>query len=1680
MSVIDALGRLLQQGGNDIGNAISTGAHDVGQAIDTGVHDVSNFFNGGNNKPIQQAPVQSPQITENSPINTTHLNTALAMSQGRLMQTPTTFKPITPVTLKPQVMAPEPIAKDIQNPIAKNPITTAPRIVAPKPIMTSQTPIKLGGLKIAPPKTTPQSSSTEGGAQLNADIAHVPVAGWLYSNVAEPFGRDIAKFANQGVQEGKQLYDTGRMELANATHNPTAFRNANLASQNNYSGFNNNGGLFHAGTITTQHEAQTGNTHGAEKILGDTLAIGSMLIPGEGALSTNAVKSTLMSNLGENELRNLALKAGVDATEKPIEDVASSLATTDVGKEAAQSLIKASTPFWKRSLANAGIGALTGGTYGVGNAMLQGGNAKHVAESALLNAGFGGAIGGLGTPIWDGTKWVVGAAKNKLGSIGQAETRRIATDIIQNAKTPTELAQAFQDPRVHSIFGKGVTEDMILNHPEQFLANFDFSNPKMLDALKTNANIKAGAQDAQNMVAMDLLKQAGEDPNMEEAVHRAGTDIMTKGTTDEPITPEVQAELDKNAQIARTTRQILTDKNGTRVDNNIEDETPVTNGPYQAQIVEKKATDNGERTMPGVGEVKAGESKRIMKASGQTAGGEKSGVFYMLRDGNGEEHLFQDKTVYKADDPTTIDHHDYVQMDAKEGEKPATIEKADKQTGETRLSDSTQTLRRRLRAARQAYNAVDRLRVKGGTVTRDRLNTLFKRIDTLIDKKNSMGLETAGEENRLAKYTDEMKTWSKVYRTLKPTKTNQDALLSKLGDNLSKIEQHLNDVEADYKGIDLSKRTVQDENGRIYNVRRAADTEIAPHADITYSHMGKFNQRYRLLEAANARNNHEFMVQLKSRPDFGDYFKTADQLSDAEKKKFVSGKEISPEFQGYMVRKNAARVLKQVFKTNESLSGPERILNAVQSPMIQAMVFNPFIHGQNLFVQAIMGAGQGHLFNPETHPILGKLPTGPLGAVRMVANSAHLMVNSEERNQLLFDYLMHGGHTDAYGSEMVTALSKATHGASQVNARSMGAIDTNFRLSVYKELLKAHVNPTDAVREIDNRMGSRSFENAFARNMGLFWKWNKTQGKSILDQTIRHPLHNMGANVNAIMWFVGINYGLNKALQATFGNKVGNPIRKSGELGLLSTFYHLAQDAYRATAEHQGWGGFEQEAVNTAETKVSPIVGEGVQQLASKNLYTGQPIGGVGNRLFQAASVLPEAQYLDAIKTGKKSVPEALFNALTGGTLTHAKGSPATTNPAFSFLNTKGAKLATPFYQSNFNYNPTQTKFTKVTAPGGSPQETDYYTTKDNIAQYLSGQGNVTALNAFNTATEKNRLKNGKLQQNNPSELKTIGDGLGTPGNEKAVDAYALLMRSEGDNNPVYSAPTALQQTYWKYQSMYKDSSQRASFLNEHPELQKLLSQEATYFTNNPFKSPDAPNPRTPIYPTFSGVQANAYNYYESHKNSWTSAQKAQFLQNNPLAASALGAIENYLNEYTVAQGGLAKKSYINLTPGEQSFWNQLMSLPAKTGARTAFINTNPQLYNKIQNVLAQNTILGAAELGGMYQYAGNSMTPQQLQTYYKDLYNTRYDMAKLQAMNGQTSYSLNPALAYSQSKTSTQRRPRKPIEFEPYMPKPHAVYMKYPKEMRLPRMVSAKKITLKKGSPLHKQAVLKHVHIGG
>lgn len=235
-----------------------------------------------------------------------------------------------------------------------------PQIQAPAPA-PNQAPQK--------PNQQPQHAS------IIHDITHNPVTNFVGNQIVKPVAKGGAQFVNQGFQEGKQVVDTSKMMTANATHNPTAFANANKQSQKDYAGFKTSGGLGNQGTITTKQEAQQGTAHGAEKIIGDTALLESTLIPGGGGAAAKG--------------------ASVGAR---------------IGMGAAK-------------------GALAGATFGAGSSMRQGAKAGEVAKNAAIGGATGAVLGGAGEgagiaakaginkaapAIRDGAAAVKGQIKNAL------------------------------------------------------------------------------------------------------------------------------------------------------------------------------------------------------------------------------------------------------------------------------------------------------------------------------------------------------------------------------------------------------------------------------------------------------------------------------------------------------------------------------------------------------------------------------------------------------------------------------------------------------------------------------------------------------------------------------------------------------------------------------------------------------------------------------------------------------------------------------------------------------------------------------------------------------------------------------------------------------------------------------------------------------------------------------------------------------------------------------------------------------------------------------------------------------------------------------------------------------------------------------------------------------------------
>lgn len=158
------------------------------------------------------------------------------------------------------------------------------------------------------------------------DVGHAGAAAGRF------VGTGVAKLANTAVAEGKQAGYTAEMALASHSHNPTAFKNANTASQNAYKNDNqDHKGILGVGTaFKNGKEAQSGAlTTGLKRIGGTTLQAAGDVLPmgkltkagkifkaGEGLIKGGSKISSLASKEAAQQGGKAALKSGVQTVAK--------------------------------------------------------------------------------------------------------------------------------------------------------------------------------------------------------------------------------------------------------------------------------------------------------------------------------------------------------------------------------------------------------------------------------------------------------------------------------------------------------------------------------------------------------------------------------------------------------------------------------------------------------------------------------------------------------------------------------------------------------------------------------------------------------------------------------------------------------------------------------------------------------------------------------------------------------------------------------------------------------------------------------------------------------------------------------------------------------------------------------------------------------------------------------------------------------------------------------------------------------------------------------------------------------------------------------------------------------------------------------------------------------------------
>lgn len=232
------------------------------------------------------------------------------------------------------------------------------------------------------------------GAQKTSFLNHLANAAKDVGHAAAATGRfvgtGVAKLANTGIAEGKQMGYTAEMGLAGATHNAKAFSNANTASQNAYKNDNqDHKGLLGVGTVFKNgQEAQSGNLKtGIKRIGGGTLQAAGDVLP-YGKISKPAK----------------IFKAG-----EGLVNAGKAVKTVDKTAQGSKALLKASA---KEGGKQAVIGAAASGLSSAGAQLVDKGkvNIGQTAKSIVVGGVIGGAAGSAGKIFKAGSQ----AALDKL------------------------------------------------------------------------------------------------------------------------------------------------------------------------------------------------------------------------------------------------------------------------------------------------------------------------------------------------------------------------------------------------------------------------------------------------------------------------------------------------------------------------------------------------------------------------------------------------------------------------------------------------------------------------------------------------------------------------------------------------------------------------------------------------------------------------------------------------------------------------------------------------------------------------------------------------------------------------------------------------------------------------------------------------------------------------------------------------------------------------------------------------------------------------------------------------------------------------------------------------------------------------------------------------------------------
>lgn len=651
-----------------------------------------------------------------------------------------------------------------------------------------------------------------------------------------------------------------------------------------------------------------------------------------------------------------------------------------------------------------------------------------------------------------------------------------------------------------------------------------------------------------------------------------------------------------------------------------------------------------------------------------------------------------------------------------------------------------------------------------------------------------------------------------------------------------------------------------------------------------------------------------------------------------------------------------------LFGTPERSGLAGKVYDAVSNFATQAIVLNPVFHGMNQLYQAAIA--------------VGNIPGGG-GWIRLAKGIGGVTEKD------VIDFYKAGGHSPDYGSTVRGIISEATGGASKINSKAMASIELRLRVGLYKASVESGMKPAKAIKNIDLFLGDSKTLSKTARRLTIFGHYFKTMTKAIGTQ-IAHPIEQRGTIANTAL-LAALTAAVSQGYQEATGNKNAYA-RVPGELGLIKEGVGAAQDLAHGNVL---------DAASLGTNRLNPVAKEIGQQVFNEDLFTGKPTSDTGDVTAGGKTIIPGGRAGHAVQSliapaqqvekgvgGKRSAAELAINQL-GINTPHAKGNPAA--PKVGFLNTPGSKPA----QGNDK-------------TGYSQQQT-YFSTTDDAKKGMSTKDAAT----YDQLTGATSTLNDKQLQAHYATM--ASSPIVTAAIVKQKQDYAKKTGTPLD--PLYGNDITPEQraAYFHLQSVpYKGDDYNQQKDSNAGWLTKLQDARNSYFSKVDAGSSGVPPAERVQPPTFDA---------QTEKDLTTAGElqgsdKAQFIATHGDLTKAYTAIAKYTNDKRVAQGDTPFKMYPNADPDTQAALNNYEGL-STSAQRSSWIKSNPDAYKKVQDYLTGVSEYQLANSAGTDKYAGATPSQAELKSAYSL---GQYDIAKVADANGNSTYSLDPALAYSSS----------------------------------------------------------------